>query len=144
MFKVTVAALSVALFLVPFGILTARNWPTPEQMAQKANSPKAPEVLAHQGESIREQLINRVIQPYNRMVYLCDYLAQFSYLVPEQQLPSKCADLRAAGVKAIVRMKTMKDLNLLSRQVNQFEITITPELRTMEATYAMAQRIVAK
>jgi hypothetical protein len=75
------------------------------------------------------------------MVSMCDYLAQFSYLVPQEQLPSKCAQLRAAGPEAVARMRAMKDLNLLSRQVDQFEITVGPEIQKMEAAYATAQRL---
>jgi hypothetical protein len=38
-------------------------------------------------------------------------------------------------------MRAMKDLNLLSRQVDQFEITVGPEIQKMEAAYATAQRL---
>src|SRR5262245_1200514 len=107
MFRLTVISLSVVvLFFVG-------------QIVSKGRQP--PDALARQAEPTREQLINRVTQPYNRMVSMCDYIAQFSYLAPQEGLPSKCAHLRAAGSDAIARMKTTKDLNSLSRAVDEFE-----------------------
>lgn len=106
---------------------------TPEAQAQQQQ-----QALAQQ---TREQLVHRITQPYNKMVSMCDYLAQFSYLAPQAQLPSTCANLRTAGIEAIARIKMMKDLNLLSRQVDEFEIKIAPELRTMETSYATVRQI---
>jgi hypothetical protein len=129
-FRNTVAALSVvALFFVG-------------QIVSKGS--QTPETLARQVEPTREQLINRVTQPYNRMVFMCDYVAQYSYLVPQEGLPSKCAHLRAAGSEAIARMKTTKDLNSLSRAVDQFEIEIASPLQNMEASYATVRRIMGE
>jgi hypothetical protein len=122
----------VGLVLVGFGLAV-----------KSAPSSSASSVSSRQNDDLirREQLINRVTQPYNRTVSMCDYLAQFSYLVPQEQLPSKCARLRAVGPEAVARMKAMKDLDLLSRQVDQFEITIATPLRDMEAAYATVQRL---
>src|SRR5262245_24857436 len=112
MFRISVIALSVALFFVPFGILVVRNWPTREQRAQMAaqrtKQAVAPQAANNglQEQLLRGQLINRVTQPYNRMIYLCEYVAQYSYLAPAENIPSKCARLRAATSEAITRMRT--------------------------------------
>jgi hypothetical protein len=136
MFKTIVITLS-GLILAFTGVIALKASQTPEVLAQHA----AQQGQAARTEALREQLINRVTQPYNRMVYMCDYSAQFSHLAPQAQLPSKCAQLRTAGREAIARMRTMTDLDLLSRQVAQFEITVAPEIQTMEAAYATVRKI---
>jgi hypothetical protein len=143
MYRTAIIILS-ALTLFFVGVIVSKSAPTvlfstTELAQQRIKDERAKQ--AQQADAARERLINRVIQPYNKMVSMCDYLAQFSYFVPQAQLPIKCAELRVSGNLAIERIQTMKDLNLLSRQVDQFEVAVASPLRDMEATYAMVQRL---
>ena len=134
MFKKICIAWGIGLTLVTFGLVVK---------SAPSSAPSVPSVaLARQAEPNREQLINRVTQRYERMVYMCDYIAQFSLLAPQANLIHTCANVRVAGREAIAQMKTTTmDLNSLSRAVDQLEIELATPLRNMEAAYATMRQI---
>ena len=94
-----------------------------------------------QADPIRDQLIERISQPLNRILAMCEWAAQFHFVAPEVQLPAKCALIRRQSEEALAVAKTAKDLNLLSSVVDQFEIEIAPVVRQMETAYKKLRQL---
>jgi len=99
-------------------------------------------IVDAQADPIRDQLIDRVRQPLNRILAMCEWSAQFHFLVPQAQLPTTCAELRKEGEKALAKAKTVEDLNVLSSAVDHFEINIAPPLRDMEIAYTKLRQLI--
>ena len=94
-----------------------------------------------QADPIRDQLIENAWRPINRYLAMCEYSAQFDYLIPKKQLPELCALVRAGAPRIIADMKKIKDINVLSSSIDQFEIDMAPALQKMEAIYKQVQRL---